>query len=89
MPLRAMEHLLPYRNQVAAGYIYDIIEMIKLGEGWMVEFKEKPPKPASLASTLVAFANHQGGTILLGVNDKGHIAGFKATKEDRDNINGA
>ena len=48
--------------------IYDVLEMIKLGEGWMVEFKEQLPKPASLASALVAFANHQGGTVLVGVN---------------------
>ena len=66
--------------------IYDVIEMIKLGEGWGVDFKEKLTKPASLAAALVAFANHQGGTILIGVNDKGQITGFKATKEDRDNI---
>ena len=34
----------------------------------------------------MAFANHQGGTILIGVNDKGHVVGFNATKEDKDNI---
>ena len=66
--------------------IYDVMEMIKLGEGWMVDFKEKPPKPANFAATLVAFANHEGGTILLGVNDKGQVVGYQPTKEELDNI---
>lgn len=66
--------------------IHDVIEMIKLGEGWKIEFKESLPKPSSFASTLVAFANHQGGTILIGVDDHGKVIGFKATKEDTDNI---
>jgi hypothetical protein len=29
--------------------IYDIMGMLKLGEGWMVEFKETLPKPSKLA----------------------------------------
>jgi len=44
--------------------LYDVIEMIRLGEGWNIEFKEILPKPSKLAQTIVAFANHQGGTIL-------------------------
>ena len=66
--------------------IYEVIEMIRLGEGWMVEFKELLPKPSALAATLIAFANHQGGTILIGVDDSKRVVGFKPTKEDKDNI---
>lgn len=66
--------------------IYDVMEMIKLGEGWKIDFKASPPKPASIASSLVAFANHQGGTILFGVDNRGNVVGFKAEKEDKDNI---
>ena len=66
--------------------ICDIIEMIKLGEGWAVEFKEILPKPSSLALPIVAFANHQGGTILIGVNDRGQVVGMRLTHEDRDSI---
>lgn len=65
---------------------FDVIEMIKMGEGWTVDFKEHLPKPAHLALTLVAFANHQGGTVILGVNKKGQLVGFKMTQEDQDNI---
>lgn len=64
----------------------DIVGMIRLGEGWMVEFKERLPKPSTLAATLSAFANHQGGTILVGVDDSGRVIGFKPTKEDKNNI---
>ena len=39
-----------------------------------------------MAQTIVAFANHQGGTILIGVNDRKEITGFVPSKEDYDNI---
>lgn len=40
-------------------------------------YVEAMPEPAAetLAETLVAFANAEGGTVLLGVNDKGEIRG--------------
>lgn len=66
--------------------LYDVIEMIKLGEGWNIEFKEILPRPSKLAQTIVAFANHQGGTILIGISDRGNIVGFEPSKEDYDNI---
>jgi len=66
--------------------LHDAFEMIKLGEGWNIEFKEILPKPSKLAQTIVAFANHQGGTILIGVNDRKEITGFEPSKEDYDNI---
>ena len=66
--------------------LYDVIEMIGLGEGWNIEFKEILPKPSKLAQTIVAFANHQGGTILIGVSDRGDIVGFEPSKQDYDNI---
>lgn len=66
--------------------IYDIMEMLKFGEGWTVEFKETLPKPSKLAHTIVAFANHQGGTILIGVNDMGEPVGFETTREHYEDI---
>lgn len=66
--------------------LHDVFEIIKLGEGWNIEFKEMLPKPSKLAQTIVAFANHQGGTILIGVNDRKEITGFEPSKEDYDNI---
>src|SRR5436190_1494998 len=55
-----------YQSEQDPMNVYDIIEMLKLGEGWSVDFKRMLPKPGSLALPLVAFANHQGGTILIG-----------------------
>ncbi len=66
--------------------IYDVIEMIKLGEGWTIDFKEMFQKPSSLALPIVAFSNHEGGTILIGVNDKGQVVGVNPTHEERDNV---
>lgn len=46
-----------------------IDDLIKLGEGYHLEFKENIDK--SLAREVCAFANASGGKILLGVTDKG------------------
>jgi len=46
------------------------------GESPHVEFKEaRNSVPASLYSTICAFLNHEGGDILLGVDDAGNLAG--------------
>jgi ATP-dependent DNA helicase RecG len=49
--------------------------LIAQGEGQELQFKREQPRPIDLAKTLVAFANSQGGTVLVGVDDKGHIKG--------------
>jgi ATP-dependent DNA helicase RecG len=54
-----------------------LIELINSGEGPQVEFKEMVPASNNLASEIVAFANTDGGTIILGVNDKGRIVGLQ------------
>lgn len=53
--------------------------MIKRGETETVEFKENFDKEA--VETAVAFANTKGGTILIGVSDKGKIKGIQLGKE--------
>ena len=51
--------------------------LITQGEGQTVEFKQEIPRRADdLATELVAFANTQGGTLLLGVDDDGQIIGL-------------
>ena len=56
-------------------------EMITGGESAAVEFKRDDIRPEQLAREVVAMANQQGGTILLGVEDDGTISGIK-----RDNL---
>ena len=48
----------------------NIKEIIKQPEGRRIEFKEKIPKVADLAKTIVAFANDAGGELFIGVQDE-------------------
>lgn len=53
----------------------EILEYIRNGESSTVEFKTEDVHPNSLAEEIVAFANFEGGTILLGVDDAGTPVG--------------
>lgn len=53
----------------------NINEIIQQGENSAVEFKTADVRPESLAKEMVAFANHLGGRILLGVDDGGAVVG--------------
>ncbi len=56
----------------------EIIELIKTGEGFTLEFKEKFSE--TLSKDICAFANASGGRIILGVKDgNNEIIGFKLT----------
>lgn len=55
---------------------YELRELISHGETETVEFKEKISKPEELAETVVAFANTNGGIILIGVDDYSKVIGF-------------
>ena len=56
----------------------EIIELIKTGEGFTLEFKEKFSE--TLSKDICAFANASGGKIILGVRDgNNEIIGFKLT----------
>lgn len=61
----------------------NINEIIQQGENSAVEFKAADVRPESLAKEMVAFANHLGGRILLGVDDGGAVVGVnKAAVEE-------
>ena len=53
-----------------------IIQLIENGENSFVEFKLDSLDNKKLARELVAFANHRGGYLLLGVSDAGKINGL-------------
>jgi len=61
-------------------------QLISLGEGQTVEFKDERTKPADLAETLVAFANADGGTLLLGVSDSAQVVGLSSSKDAIDAV---
>jgi predicted HTH transcriptional regulator len=50
--------------------------LIQQGESQTVEFKSRIPTPETIARSLVAFANSNGGILLLGVGDDGRIFGL-------------
>ena len=58
----------------------ELLEMIVNGESSKVEFKTDDVHPNALAEEIVAFANFEGGTILIGVDDSGEIKGY--TRDD-------
>lgn len=55
----------------------ELCEIIKNGESSGVEFKRDDVPIQDLAREIVAFANYQGGMILLGVEDDGQISGIQ------------
>lgn len=56
--------------------------LVALGEGRFVEFKTRVPEPHRIAKEAVAFANSDGGSILIGVEDDGTIKGVKDSTEE-------
>ncbi len=61
----------------------NIKRLILEGEGSQLDFKTKITHLNKIAKTMVAFANHQGGRILVGVLDDGTIKGVKSEEEEK------
>ena len=61
-----------------------IKDLIKTGEGYNLELKEKIG--SNLDKEICAFANANGGKIILGVKDSGEIIGFKLSNSDSSRI---
>ena len=55
----------------------DIIELMSCGESQTVEFLPEKVDPLVLAKVISAFANTEGGVVLLGVNDPNTIGGVE------------
>ena len=55
----------------------ELLELTQQKEGAKLEFKRDDVRPETLAKEIVAFANMNGGTILVGVEDNGEISGIK------------
>lgn len=63
--------------------MYNIKSLIYQGEGEQLDFKNKISGFEKIAKTLVAFANHKGGRLLVGVADDGKVKGVKHEDEDK------
>lgn len=58
--------------------------ILKTGESFFIEFKEKFDK--SFVKEIVSFSNSQGGKIFIGVTDSGEIKGIKITNKLKSQI---
>lgn len=58
-------------------------KLILQGEGTTLDFKKTITNNEKIARSLVAFANNQGGQLLIGVADDGTIRGVKSEDEER------
>jgi predicted HTH transcriptional regulator len=56
--------------------------LVKQGEGANLEFKLKASHPEKIVREVVAFANTNGGVLLIGVGDDRSIPGLKFADED-------
>ena len=63
----------------------ELLQQIALGEHSRQQFKCTVTNSDALAAELVAFSNSGGGTLLIGVNDDGSIAGLPAAEVRRIN----
>ena len=65
----------------------ELKQIIQQGEGYNIEFKQSiPSKVSDIAKELCAYANANGGTIFVGVSDKGEIVGVKLSNSIRSEV---
>jgi predicted HTH transcriptional regulator len=57
-------------------------DLVKQGEGKYLEFKLKTNHPEKIVREIVAFANTNGGQLLVGIGDDRSIQGLKYADED-------
>ncbi|QSE97357.1 AlbA family DNA-binding domain-containing protein [Fulvivirga lutea] len=60
----------------------DLRKLVAQGESEFLEFKRKVAHPEKIVRELVAFANTNGGQLLIGVSDNGDIPGVKFPEDE-------
>jgi len=58
-----------------------IYELLNRGEGDKLDYKQNITSASKIAKTMEAFANHNGGTLLVGVKDNQKVSGVKSDEE--------
>lgn len=65
----------------------EIIQLLDQGEGQQVEFDKVIPSPDDIAREYVAFANSDGGHLILGIDDKNkHLMGIDIEENSLDKL---
>lgn len=72
-----------------AARLQTLKKLVAQGEGSTLEFKRKATHPEKIICEMAAFANTQGGTLLVGVSDDGNLSGLKFPDEEAFAIRGA
>ena len=67
--------------------VNELLEIVNNGENFYIEFKEEQIKSKDLGEEIVAFANSEGGTILIGVSDDKNIVGTQDDKIEEKIMN--
>jgi predicted HTH transcriptional regulator len=61
--------------------------LVALGESHSLEFKRKVAHPEKIVREIVAFANTNGGKLLIGIGDEGSIPGVKFPEDEIYSLN--
>ncbi len=56
-------------------------KLLEKGEGECLDYKQEVSSEHKIAKTMVSFANHKGGKLLVGVTDSGTVNGISAEEE--------
>ncbi len=64
----------------------ELLEIVKKGEDSFTEFKEEGIHSDKLAAEIVAFANTEGGNLIIGVSDEGEIVGVTEIDKEMQRI---
>ena len=60
---------------------YHVRKLLEHGEGESLDYKKEISSESKIAKTMVAFANHKGGKLLIGVNDNRTVHGVSVEEE--------
>lgn len=71
---------MPVYHTMSNMKVFDIINIIKQGEGETVEFKTSP---AGIAHDICAFLNTAGGMALIGVDNQGNLVGIEGDQRQK------
>ncbi len=67
--------------------VHELHKLVAEGEGQQLEFKHNVSHPEKIVHEMIAFANSEGGTILIGVDDDGELVGVKYPDEELMSLN--
>ncbi|WP_194774982.1 AlbA family DNA-binding domain-containing protein [Pararhodonellum marinum] len=62
--------------------LQEVRKLASQGEGQRVEFKKKAAHPDKIIREVIAFANSDGGHLIIGVDDDGRVSGQRFIEEE-------